>query len=770
MDLFSDLNEPQREAVMHVDGPLLVLAGAGSGKTRVITRRVAYLVDQGIPPWQVLAITFTNKAAGEMRERVLSLGTPRGATVSTFHALCARLLREYAEPAGLPRDFSIYDRSDQLKVVKEAMKQLDLPSDRLPPAKIHAIISNAKNDLLTPDALASQANAAFDRKIIDAYRRYEKLLAASKALDFDDLLLRVVFLMRDRSDVREMLSRRYRYILIDEYQDTNHAQYLLAHGIAEPHENICATGDPDQSIYAWRGADISNIMEFEQDYPNARVVRLEENYRSTTPILASASRLIACNTRRKEKSLWTKREGGAKVRLLQCENEHSEAREVAKRIAAYKSGGGQYGDVAVFYRVNALSRVLEKALREAVIPYAIARGVEFYNRKEIKDLLAYLRLMANPADDLSCERIINVPARGIGATTVQKLRAYGSIHGQNLLEACGSATEAGLKNAAAAKVYQFRELMRSLAQTTGAVRDIVEEVIKRSGLEKALAGGDEDDIQARSNLAEMVTTAAEFDAESGGTLAEYLQQVSLVSDVDHLEGAGGAVTLMTLHAAKGLEFPVVFMVGCEQGVLPFVRTEEGAGNGWSVVGSPVEGLEEERRLCFVGMTRAMNELTMSCARQRMLRGQTTSQVPSQFLVEIGDEDAASEDLTMPLGGDARMSSRHRGGFYADVAQREAIERTQSRRRGFGDDDFGRGGFGKARRFEDEEEFDFADESPLPPEFEHLRTGSRVHHPMFGDGKIVSVDKQPWPNTRVIVVFDTAGVKKLILAQSKLEPK
>jgi DNA helicase-2/ATP-dependent DNA helicase PcrA len=764
MDLLSDLNEPQREAVTHVDGPLLVLAGAGSGKTRVITRRVAYLIDQGVPPWQVLAITFTNKAAGEMRERVISLGTPHGATVSTFHALCARLLREFAEPAGLPRNFTIYDRNDQLKMVKEAMKNLDLPTDRLPPAKMHAAISNAKNDLRTADAFAREVSDYFGKHAAQVYRQYEKLLAANNALDFDDLLLRVVFLMRDRSDIRELLARRYRYILIDEYQDTNHAQYLLAHGIAMEHENICATGDPDQSIYAWRGADIGNIMEFEQDYPSAKVVRLEENYRSVAPILASASRLIARNTRRKEKTLWTQRQGGARVRLLKCENEHTEAREVARRIADYKAGGGEYGDVAVFYRVNALSRVLEKALREQVIPYAIARGVEFYNRKEIKDLLAYLRLMANQADDLSCERIINVPARGIGATTVGKLQTLASARGANLLDACGLAAEASLSGATAKKVQAFAELIRSLAGATGAVRDIVEEVIRRSGMEQAFSGKDEDDRQARSNLAELVSTAAEFDTEFGGTLAEYLQQVSLVSDVDHLEGAGGTVTLMTLHAAKGLEFPVVFMVGCEQGLLPFVRGEESA-NGWSVVGAPVEGLEEERRLCFVGMTRAMNELTMSCVHQRMLRGQTTSQAPSQFLTEIGDEDTRTEDLSLPTGAEAKMSSRHRGGYYTDVAEREAIEAMEERRRGFGRGAFG-SPHGRARRFGEED--DFPDDSPLPSEYEHINTGSRVHHPMFGNGTVVSIDRQPWPNTRVIVAFDMVGVKKLVLAAAKLE--
>lgn len=752
MDLLADLNEPQREAVMHIDGPLLVLAGAGSGKTRVITRRVAYLIQQGVPAYQVLAITFTNKAAGEMRERVVSLGTPSGATVSTFHALCARLLREFAEPAGLSRNYSIYDRNDQLKVVKEAMAKLDIPTDRLPPSKVHAAISSAKNDLTTVEAYSQKAGDFFSRKIAQVYRQYEQILRTNNAMDFDDLLLRMALLMRDQPQIRELLARRFRYILIDEYQDTNHAQYLLAHGIAMEHENICVTGDPDQSIYAWRGADINNILEFEQDYPNAKVVRLEENYRSTAPILASASRLIARNTQRKEKTLWTRREGGQKVHLLICQDEHAEAREIARRIAAHKAGGGQYSDIGVFYRVNALSRVMEEALIRQGIPYAIARGVEFYNRKEIKDILAYLRVIVNPTDDLSCERIINVPPRGIGQTTVGRLQNFAAVRSMSLLEACRWGAEAGLAAAAAKKVLIFSEMIHQLAALTGSVKDVLEDVIRRSGMEQALSGNDEDSIQGRSDVGELVSTAAEFDQTVGGTLAEYLHLVSLVSDADHFEGAGGSVTLMTLHAAKGLEYPMVFVVGCEQGLLPFVR-DEGNGNGWSVVGPPVDGLEEERRLAFVGMTRAMSILTLSCARQRMIRGQTLSQVPSQFLDEMGKEDLTTEDLSAPKGMGLRPG-RQRGGFFAETAEREAIEAMQNRGGGFGGRTFG--------------EDDFGGDFPLPPEYEHLKIGSRVQSPVFGPGKVVAIDHQPWPQTRITVAFSQVGVKKLVLAQARLE--
>ncbi|MHC4563966.1 MAG: ATP-dependent helicase, partial [Planctomycetota bacterium] len=445
MDLLADLNEPQTRAVTHVEGPILVLAGAGSGKTRVITRRVAYLVDQGIPPWHILAITFTNKAAGEMRERVEALGVGHGATVCTFHSLCARLLRENAEAAGLGASYSIYDRDDQIRAVKEAMKRADLSIDRLAPAAVLSTISNAKNEMLTAQAYAEKAGDLFQRNTAAVFTEYEKVLAGNNAVDFDDLLTRTAFLLRDRPDIRRQLGERYRYILIDEYQDTNHAQYIIAHGIGMDHENICATGDPDQSIYAWRGADIRNILEFETDYPNARVVHLEENYRSTTPILTTASRLIAHNTGRKEKTLWTQRPGGTPVTILHCDDEHAEAGSIVERIASRKADGNSHDDVAVFYRVNSLSRVMEEALIRAGVPYRIARGVAFYNRAEIRDVLAYLRLLINPADDLSCRRVINTPARGIGATTVNRLAEAAERTGRSLLEVCHDPASAGLK-------------------------------------------------------------------------------------------------------------------------------------------------------------------------------------------------------------------------------------------------------------------------------------------------------------------------------------
>ena len=731
MDLLADLNEPQRRAVQHGQGPLLVLAGAGSGKTRVITRRVAYLIQQGVAPWHVLAITFTNKAAGEMRQRVEQLRVPPGATICTFHALCARLLREFAGPAGLERNFSIYDRDDQLRLVKEAMGRAEVSGENLRPARIHAGISRAKNDLQTAAAYAQKAGGSYYmHQVAKVYAEYEKLLAANHALDFDDLLLRMAYLLRDRADIRDLLAERYGYLMIDEYQDTNRAQYLLAHGVALEHENLCVTGDPDQSIYAWRGADINNILEFEADYPNATVIRLEENYRSTAAILASASRLIAHNVVRKDKALWTRRESGANVRVVYCPDEHAEADEVARRIKQHCRAGGEHRDVAVFYRVNALSRLMEQALRSRSIPYRIARGVEFYNRKEVRDVVAYLKLMVNPADDLACLRVINTPARGIGAATVRKLQAHAESCRTHLLEACGHGDEAGLGAAASKRARGFAELMAALAADLDrSVRAIMEDVVLRSGLEDALDRDDPEARQAAANVAELITAAAEFDAAEEGTLADYLHQVSLVSDVDHFEGAGGAVTLMTLHAAKGLEFPVVFMIGCEDGLLP-IRREQDAHRGWPGAGAD---LEEERRLAFVGMTRAKSQLALSCARNRMLRGRTTPQGASPFLSEIGDEHITVEDLCAPAAEPRRPPRRRAGGFYAQSTGPGEIESTPA----------------------------------PPPEYQYLRSGCRVSHPLYGIGQVVRISL-PWPQTKVEIHFENCGPKRIVLRHAHLE--
>jgi len=732
--LLDNLNEPQRQAVTHTDGAMLILAGAGSGKTRAITYRLAYLTSRGVAPWNVLAITFTNKAAREMASRVEALNVPPGATLCTFHSLCARLLREFADRAGIKPNYSIYDRNDQVRLTKEAIALSGVPVANFSPAKVHASIGRAKNRLRTPEAFAEQAQTYHDQQVARVYTEYQKLLVANNALDFDDLLLRMAFMLRDHSDIGQLLSERYRYVMIDEYQDTNHAQYLLARAIAEPHGNLCVTGDPDQSIYAWRGADISNILEFETDYPDAKIVVLDENYRSTRAILHGASKLIAHNHHRKEKALWTNRTGGANITVVYCNDEHAEARWIAQRIAALRVDGLAAEKMAIFYRVNSLSRVLESALRENAIPYRIARGVEFYNRKEVKDVLAYLKVMINPVDDISCLRIINFPARGIGATTVKRLVDYSRTSGMSILEICADPPAAGLKASAAKKVGAFCDMIGSLAERCDQpIANVINNVIDATNLKEAL-GGDEDapDTSAWRNVAELVNNAAEFDSSMpGASLSEYLHQVALVADVDHMEGGDGAVTLMTLHSAKGLEFPAVFIVGWEEGLLPFQR-----GDRPPVMQlAPTPQDEEERRLAFVGMTRAMEHLALTCARKRMYRGRSKPQTASPFLDEIGCEMVTIEDVTTPTPKPAMPASR--GGFYADMHDRQAIEEADI------DDLF-------------------------PPEYEHLRIGSMIYHPTFGRGRVVARGAQPWPETSLKIHFEDLGPKSIKLAHTRLE--
>lgn len=747
IDLLANLNESQRDAVQHIDGPLLVLAGAGSGKTRVITRRVANLVQQGISPRNVLAITFTNKAAEEMRLRVAELSTPYGSTVCTFHALCARLLREFPQEAGLAQNYTIYDRADQLKVAKQAMSELNLPGSYLTPGRVHTAISNAKNQLQTAAGYSELSGDFFTRNVAEVYRRYERILASSNAVDFDDLLMRVAFLIRDYPDIRKYLADRYQYVLIDEYQDTNHAQYIIAHAIAMDHKNICATGDPDQSIYAWRGADINNILDFEKDYPLAKVVRLEKNYRSVQPILTTASNLISHNINRKDKTLIAVRQGGIDVSVVAVDDEHAEAKELAMRIDKYRLGGGAYGDVAIFYRVNGLSRVLEEALIRTGIPYRIARGVEFYNRKEIRDMLAYLKLLVNPTDDLSCMRIINTPTRGIGAVTIKKLLAYGALNGMSLLEVTRNVESVGLSAGPAKKVCAFSDIITALAGNLDrAVRFIMEDVFHNSGLEDSLCKSDEESRQAASNIEELISTAVEFDeknADSAAGLSEYLHGISLVSDIDHMAGSTGAVTMMTLHAAKGLEFPVVFIVGCERGMLPFSREpgEEDLDEG-------SDKLAEERRLMFVGMTRAEDILTLSSVRSRMVRGQRLPRTASGFLHEIGDENVQREDLTTVQ---APRRRRRGGGFFSDADDRREIENRS--------DEF----FQAAGGFSTSDEAD----APPPPEYEHLKVGCMISHGKYGTGKIVKLSRL-WPDTRATILFNSCGQKTIVLGYTNIE--
>ena len=634
--ILADLNEPQRQAVTHRDGPLLVVAGPGSGKTRVITRRAAYLVHTGVPARNILAITFTNKAAGELKRRIETLGVSRGMWIYTFHALGVRLLREFGPLARVAPGFSIYDEADAMRVVKEALESERISEAVLKPEEARARISDAKSQLQTPQQCADDADWFKAQASARTYETYQRLLEERNAVDFDDLLMRVAIVLRDHPDVAERLNVRFRYVLIDEYQDTNHAQYLIAHYLSQYHGNICATGDPDQSIYAWRGADIRNILEFERDYPKARVVRLEQNYRSTGSILEAAAHLIAFNRRRKPKDLWTESDAGQPVQVWQFSSDSEEADRVATTIAAQHGEGRSWNDFAICYRVNALSRGLEEALRHHGIPYQIARGVEFYNRKEIRDVLAYLRVLTNPTDTVALLRIINTPARGIGKTSVDHLRTRANESRRTVLELVHAPDSVpGLRAPAVKRLRAFAELLDSMkAVLELPVSEAVSTVLTLSGLEAALRDQwDEEGEDRLANIQELVTAALRYEEEvDEAALADFLNRISLVSDQDAVDEEAGCVMLMTLHAAKGLEFPVVFLVGLEQGLLPHERS----------LGLH-EDVEEERRLCFVGATRARQQLVLSQVQERMLRGRPLPRPASQFLRELDAGHLVWED-------------------------------------------------------------------------------------------------------------------------------
>ena len=707
--LLSDLNAPQRTAVEHTDGPLLVLAGPGSGKTRVITRRAAHLALTVSRPERILAITFTNKAAREMRERIDATGIGEGMTVCTFHALCARLLRIHHERAGVDRSFTIVDRDDRRKLLKEAVVAVGLPTEQWRPAAIEPDISNAKNAMRSA---SDYSNAAYDwrtRTIAQIYGAYEHLLTRTACLDFDDLLMRVAILLREDVELRERLEERYTHVLVDEYQDTNAAQYQIVRLLTLDRSNLCVTGDPDQSIYRWRGADIGNILSFERDYPNADVIRLEQNYRSTKRILAAADALIAHNVSRKIKSLWTDNAQGPKVSVVEHESSVDEAQSVAAEIRSRIEAGADAGEIAVFYRVNSLSRGIEEALMRAGIAYTVARGLEFYNRKEIKDVLAYLRILMNPADEVALLRIINTPPRGIGATTVKRLIERAIVEGRRLMDILTDNRDLSFLGRGAAKVRGFGELILSLAPVLQSPPgQAVERVVSESGLRAMYAevpgSIGESDRTPLANINELASAATEFQDEfPDATVVDWLEHTALLGDADTMLGELRAVTLMTLHSAKGLEFEEVHIVGVEDGILPFRREEEEADE------------EEERRLCFVGMTRAKQRLTLSHARYRMLRGRTERKVRSPFLDEL-PEDA--------------VESIRQGAVCKSSAP-------------------------------------VPDRGRLPDDVALWENGTLVRHPLHGMGKIVSLEPGA-RRTQVRVLFQDGDTRSMILEFAPLE--
>jgi DNA helicase-2/ATP-dependent DNA helicase PcrA len=712
--LLAGLNSQQREAVLATEGPVLILAGAGSGKTRVITHRIAHLVlEKGVPSDQILAVTFTNKAAGEMKERVEKLlGGPLASWVSTFHSFCVRVLRRDGAAVGLPSGFVIYDEDDQMAAVREALRALDLSEKLHPPRRILSRISARKNS--GRDLDEGEPFAVFDR----VAARYEETLRSAGAVDFDDLLLRTVALFAEHPGVRDAYRRRFRYMLVDEYQDTNRAQYEIVRHLAGPAGNLTVVGDEDQSIYSWRGADIDNILDFEADFPGARVFRLEDNYRSSQAILDAASSLVARNQRRKGKTLRAVRAAGEAVRLHEAGDEFDEATTVVERIAALRGRGR----VAVLFRMNAQSRLLEEGLLRYRIPYVVVGGVGFYARREVKDLLAYLRVVQNPGDAVALRRIVNVPSRGIGERTITEIERVAGERRVSFWEALsGLVDEASLPGRALIPLRRFRELMeqlRSEASSLGLQR-LLERVLETTGYSAALAAEDSQESQDRlENLAELLSAAADYEArESSPSLAGFLDRIALLSDADQVKD-DAPVTLLTLHAAKGLEFESVFLVGMEEGLLPHSRSLTSAA-----------GLEEERRLAYVGMTRAMERLYLSWAQSRQVFGQRRLGEKSRFLDEI---DTDRLEITGGRAAIARSAPR-----------REAAPREWSGAR--------------------------AQAPPPVPAgaFDEIRPGVRVRHPLFGVGTVLRREGDG-DDLKLTVSFPGVGAKKLVARYAGLE--
>jgi DNA helicase-2/ATP-dependent DNA helicase PcrA len=721
--LLAGLNPVQREAVLHVDGPLLVLAGAGSGKTRVIAQRIAYLVACGVDPRQILAVTFTNKAAGEMAQRVAAIlaarpGAGRPPLVATFHSTCARVLRAEIHHLKYPRSFVIYDEDDRLALVRECYRELGLDERALTPAGAIARISRAKNQLLGPEEAAAAARGPREADVARLYAHYAARLRALGALDFDDLLGLTVELFARHPDVLGYYRTLWRYVLVDEYQDTNAAQYRLLRQLAGVHRNLCVVGDPDQSIYRFRGADLRNILDFERDFPGCRVVRLEQNYRSTGRILEIAAAVIAHNQARKDKGLWTENARGEVARLFRARDEGEEALWVARTVAELRAEGQPLDGVAVLYRTNAQSRVLEDAFRIAGLPYHIVGSVRFYERKEIKDALAYLRLATNPADDLAFRRALGAPPRGIGRATLARVEELASRAGTPLLTTASRAAEE-LGGRAGRALGEFVRLIEELTSRAvpGPLGERVAALVDGSGLRAALRREGTAEAESRlENLDELVVAAEEFaDRSEGGDLGAFLDSVALIADVDELQEARPGVTLMTLHSAKGLEFPTVFLTGLEEGVFPHGRALEDE-----------EGVEEERRLAYVGLTRAKERLFLSYAAERRLGGYAGLREPSRFLLEMPAE------AVVPVGGRRPDAAPGRPPTWPGRVAEPG-----------------------------------PDPGPDPADEYPLRVGARVRHASWGDGILTGIQKDG-EDVVVSVNFASVGRKRLVLKYAPLE--
>ena len=745
--LLEGLNEPQRQAVLHAEGPLLLLAGAGSGKTRALTHRVAYLIrERGVPAWQIMAVTFTNKAAAEMRERLEALlDDGENPWVATFHASCVRILRQEIAHLGYNRDFTIYDDQDQLRLLRDLLKELGLNDKQLKPRAAASYIDSAKNRGLLPEMLLEARPD--ERQLAELYALYQRRMQAANAVDFGDLLLLTVRLFEQFPEVRRHWQERFEYLLIDEFQDTNRVQYRLVQLLVGPEANLCVVGDDDQSIYRWRGAEVGNILNFDHDFPNAEVIRLEQNYRSTQSIIKAAGHVVGNNKDRRDKQLWTENPDGEPLHIEAAPDDLEEARFVADEIGRLQCEGYGLRDIAVFYRTNAQSRALEEALRGCRIPYVMFGGVKFYARMEIKDVLSYLRLLVNPADSLSAKRIINVPARGIGNTTVQKITVFETEAG-GFLAACRMAIDNGaLKGAAAKRVSGFLAL---IDEFTGMLErlpypQLMAELIDRSGYgpalkeeaEQALTSDGRQDAKGRLENLEQLLAGMEEHAASDGSLQDYLEQVALITDLDNYDPDQQRVTLMTLHSAKGLEFPVVFMTGMEEGIFPHSRSGDGG-----------EDLAEERRLCYVGMTRAMKKLYLSHARRRRVYGTYQFNPPSRFLAEIPPELLA-DHVGEPVAAQSSQAGHNLASLF-DLAQAEEGSRPAAE-----------------PVIAAEPQRSLAEE-PTIDAGPGLRLGSKVRHIKFGIGTVRRLegngDKQ-----KVTVYFNSVGPKKLLLKFAGLMP-
>ncbi|OMD81291.1 DNA helicase PcrA [Paenibacillus odorifer] len=636
-DAVSRLNPPQRQAVETTEGPLLIMAGAGSGKTRVLTHRIAWLIaNRKAPPWAILAITFTNKAAREMQERVSKLVGSEGRDiwVSTFHSMCVRILRKDIERIGFTSNFSILDSTDQLSVIRNCMKELNIDTKKFEPKAVQAIISASKNELITPAQYEQKVGDYFEGLVAKVYKMYQRRLRSNNSLDFDDLIMKTIELFKEVPEVLDFYQKKFKYIHVDEYQDTNRAQYMLCRMLADSHHRICVVGDSDQSIYRWRGADITNILNFEEDYPEAKTILLEQNYRSTANILNAANGVIALNSGRKPKKLWTDSEEGAKIKVYRADSEHDEGYFVTGEISKNVKQGQAYQNHAILYRTNAQSRVIEEILIKSDIPYQIVGGIKFYDRKEIKDLLAYLRLLSNPDDDISLTRIINVPKRGLGDTTVGKLAAAAGERGVSIFRVLQTVDDLGFAGRTRNMLVEFYDMIEALHRMVEflSVTELTEKILEMSQYRLELQN--ENTLESRSrleNIDEFLSVTMEFEKNNEDkSLVSFLTDLALIADIDSVnddeEDRSDAVVLMTMHSAKGLEFPTVFIVGMEEGVFPHSRAFQDN-----------DELEEERRLAYVGITRAEKQLFLSCARMRTLFGRTTANQPSRFLEEIPEE-------------------------------------------------------------------------------------------------------------------------------------